>query len=79
MNEEELIKELGDKIIEELEKLNVDDKRKLMNVPMVRFAIPNMDRPLEIEGITIDQDFLSRLEEYVQDEIEMSEFPTVLH
>lgn len=34
---------------------------------------------IEIDGVEITDEFLSRLEKYVQDELEMMHKPTILH
>lgn len=38
-----------------------------------------MEGPLVIDGVEINDEFIEKLEAYVQEELEMLEKPTILH
>ncbi len=81
MNEDEMIKELAKPIIEKLKELEktYEGDHTIMEIPRIKFIHDGMNGPIEIDGVEIDDVFIERLEQYVQDEIEMSHTPTILH
>lgn len=80
MNDDELVKELAKPIIEQLEKLAEKfDSSDMPQIPMIKFMIEPLEEPIYINDIEVTDELLHKLEEYLQDEIEMMHGPTILH
>ncbi len=80
MNEDEMIKELAEPIIEKLKELEKElEDRQMVEIPQIKLMRQPLTESIEIDGVEITDEFLSRLEKYVQDELEMMHKPTILH
>lgn len=80
MTEDELIKELAEPIIEKLKEVDKEmSGHDMSEVPQVHFVRDSQHFPSEIDGYEITDDFLERLETYIQDELEAFHRPSVLH
>ncbi len=80
MNEDEMIKELAEPIIEKLKELEKElGDRKMVEIPQIKLMRQPLSESIEIDGVEITDEFLARLEEYVQDELEMMHKPSILH
>ena len=68
-------------IIEQLKKLdNSEIQKKWNQIPKIHFVRDDgMEGPLVIDGVEINDEFIEKLEAYVQEELEMLEKPTILH
>lgn len=79
--EEKIIKELADPIIEQIKSMKEEDLKKYWNhIPSIRFVVENQtNQPVKIDGVEITDDFIKKLEAYVQEELEMINMPTILH
>ncbi len=81
MNEDKVIEQIARPIIEQLKKLdNSEIQKKWNQIPKIHFVRDNgMEGPLVIDGVEINDEFIEKLEAYVQEELEMLEKPTILH
>ena len=81
MNEDKVIEQIARPIIEKLKKLdNSEIQKKWNQIPKIHFVRDNgMEGPLVIDGVEINDEFIEKLEAYVQEELEMLEKPTILH
>lgn len=81
MNEDKVIEQIARPIIEQLKKLDDSEIQKKWNqIPKIHFVRDNgMEGPLVIDGVEINDEFIEKLEAYVQEELEMLEKPTILH
>lgn len=81
MNEDEVIEQIARPIIEQLKKLdNSEIQKKWNQIPKIHFVRDDgMEGPLVIDGVEINDEFIEKLEAYVQEELEMLEKPTILH
>ncbi|MDD7282015.1 hypothetical protein [Floccifex sp.] len=79
MTEDELIKELAEPIIKQIEKIAQEHGSELPAIPRVEFVVDPNSLPKTIEGVEITSDLLKKLQEYLEDEIEMICAPTILH
>ena len=81
MNEDKVIEQIARPIIEQLKKLdNSEIQKKWNQIPKIHFVRDDgMEGPLVIDGVEINDEFIEKLEAYVQDELEMLEKPTILH
>lgn len=53
---------------------------KWNQIPKIHFVRDDgMEGPLVIDGVEINDEFIEKLEAYVQEELEMLEKPTILH
>lgn len=78
---DKVIKEIAEPILEQLKKMNKEDvSRYRAQIPKIRFIREDgSDEPVTIDGVEINEHFIKRLEEYLQEELEMLEEPTILH
>lgn len=81
MNEDKVIEQIARPIIEQLKKLdNSEIQKKWNQIPKIHFVRDDgMEAPLVIDGVEINDEFIEKLEAYVQEELEMLEKPTILH
>lgn len=81
MNEDKVIEQIARPIVEQLKKLdNSEIQKKWNQIPKIHFVRDNgMEGPLVIDGVEINDEFIEKLEAYVQEELEMLEKPTILH
>lgn len=80
MIDEKLLKQLADPIIEQLEKINKKiDPDTIIQIPKVKIMMDPGVETLKLGDVEVDAEFLHALEEYIQEELEMMNFPTVLH
>ena len=81
MNEDKVIEQLARPLIEQLKKLdNSEIQKKWNQIPKIHFVRDDgMEGPLVIDGVEINDEFIEKLEAYVQEELEMLEKPTILH
>ena len=81
MNEDKVLEQIAKPIIEQLKKLDDADFQKKWNqIPKIHFVKDaNGDEPIVIDGVEINDEFIAKLESYVQEELEMLEKPTILH
>lgn len=81
MNEDKVIEQIARPIIEQLKKLdNSEIQKKWNQIPKIHFVRDDeMEGPLVIDGVEINDEFIEKLEAYVQEELEMLEKPTILH
>lgn len=81
MNEDKVIEQIAGPIIEQLKKLdNSEIQKKWNQIPKIHFVRDDgMEGPLVIDGVEINDEFIEKLEAYVQEELEMLEKPTILH
>ena len=81
MNEDKVIEQISRPIIEQLKKLdNSEIQKKWNQIPKIHFVRDDgMEGPLVIDGVEINDEFIEKLEAYVQEELEMLEKPTILH
>lgn len=81
MNEDKVIEQIARPIIEQLNKLDDSEIQKKWNqIPKIHFVRDDgMEGPLVIDGVEINDEFIEKLEAYVQEELEMLEKPTILH
>ena len=81
MNEDKVIEQIARPIIEQLKKLDNSEIQKNWNqIPKIHFVRDDgMEGPLVIDGVEINDEFIEKLEAYVQEELEMLEKPTILH
>lgn len=81
MNEDKVIEQIARPIIEQLKKLdNSEIQKKWNQIPKIHFVREDgMEGPLVIDGVEINEEFIEKLEAYVQEELEMLEKPTILH
>ncbi len=80
MNEDEMIKELAEPIIEKIKELEKElGNRQMVEIPQIKLMRQPLTESIEIDGVEITDEFLNRLEEYVQDELEMIHKPSILH
>ncbi len=80
MNEDEMIKELAKPIIKKLQEIEKEyGPESIVEIPRIKFVRDFLDEPLEVEGIRITDEFLDKLEDYIQDELEMTHLPTLMH
>lgn len=81
MNEDKVIEQIARPIIEQLKKLDKSEIQKKWNqIPKIHFVRDDgMEGPLVIDGVEINDEFIEKLEAYVQEELEMLEKPTILH
>ena len=81
MDEDKVIKQIARPIIEQLKKLdNSEIQKKWNQIPKIHFVRDDgMEGPLVIDGVEINDEFIEKLEAYVQEELEMLEKPTILH
>lgn len=80
MNEDEMIKELAEPIIEKIKELEKElGDRQMVEIPQIKLMRQPLTESIEIDGVEITDEFLNRLEEYVQDELEMIHKPSILH
>ena len=81
MNEDKVIEQIARPIIEQLKKLdNSEIQKKWNQIPKIHFVRDDgMEGPLIIDGVEINDEFIEKLEAYVQEELEMLEKPTILH
>lgn len=81
MNEDKVIEQIARPIIEQLKKLDNSEVRKKWNqIPKIHFVRDDgIESPLVIDGVEINDEFIEKLEAYVQEELEMLEKPTILH
>lgn len=81
MNEDKVIEQIARPIIEQLKKLdNSEIQKKWNQIPKIHFVREDgMEGPLVIDGVEINDEFIEKLEAYVQEELEMLEKPTILH
>lgn len=81
MNEDKVIEQIARPIIEQLKKLdNSEIQKKWNQIPKIHFVRDDgMENPLVIDGVEINDEFIEKLEAYVQEELEMLEKPTILH
>ncbi len=80
MNEDEMIKELAEPIIEKIKELEKElGDRQMVEIPQIKLMRQPLSESIEIDGVEITDEFLNRLEEYVQEELEMIHKPSILH
>ncbi|MDD6459902.1 hypothetical protein [Absicoccus porci] len=80
MTEDELMKELAGPIIEKLKEVDKEmGDQNMSEVPQVHFVRNHLQLPTEIDGFEITDEFLEKLEQYIQDELESFHKPSVLH
>lgn len=81
MNEDKVIEQIARPIVEQLKKLdNSEIQKKWNQIPKIHFVRDDgMEGPLVIDGVEINDEFIEKLEAYVQEELEMLEKPTILH
>ena len=80
MNEDEMIKELAKPIIKKLQEIEKEyGPESIVEIPRIKFVRDFLDEPLEVEGIRITDEFLDKVEDYIQDELEMTHLPTLMH
>ena len=81
MNEDKVIEQIARPIIEQLKKLdNSEIQKKWNQIPKIHFVRDDgMEGPLVSDGVEINDEFIEKLEAYVQEELEMLEKPTILH
>ena len=81
MNEDKVIEQIARPIIEQLKKLdNSEIQKKWNQIPKIHFVRDDgMEGPLVIDGVEINDEFIEKLEAYVQEELEVLEKPTILH
>lgn len=81
MNEDKVIEQIARPIIEQLKKLdNSEIQKKWNQIPKIHFVRDDgMEGPLVIDGVEINDEFIEKLEAYVQEELEKLEKPTILH
>lgn len=80
MNEDEMIKELAEPIIEKIKELEKElGDRQMVEIPQIMLMRQPLSESIEIDGVEITDEFLNRLEEYVQEELEMIHKPSILH
>lgn len=80
MNEDEMLKELAEPIIEKLKEVEKElGDRQMVEIPQIKLVRQKMEEPIVIDGFEITDAFLDKLEEYVQDELEMIHKPSILH
>ena len=81
MNEDKVIEQIARPNIEQLKKLdNSEIQKKWNQIPKIHFVRDDgMEGPLVIDGVEINDEFIEKLEAYVQEELEMLEKPTILH
>ena len=80
MTKKEQIKKIAEPILNEIKKMeekNKDDNLAIL--PQIHFVYDASNSPKEIDGIQIDEEFITELEHYIQEEIEMMHMPTILH
>ena len=59
---------------------HADFQKKWNQIPKIHFVKDaNGDEPIVIDGVEINDEFIAKLESYVQEELEMLEKPTILH
>ncbi|MDO4468121.1 MAG: hypothetical protein Q4C49_14155 [Bacillota bacterium] len=80
MVDEKLLKEFAEPILEQLEKLQKKvGSDTILQIPKIRLMMdPSVDT-LKLGDKEVDEEFLKALEEYIQEELEMMNEPTVLH
>ena len=73
MNEDKVIEQIARPIIEQLKKLdNSEIQKKWNQIPKIHFVRDDgMEGPLVIDGVEINDEFIEKLEAYVQEELEM--------
>lgn len=81
MNEDKVIEQIARPIIEQLKKLdNSEIQKKWNQIPKIHFVRDDgMEGPLVIDSVEINDEFIEKLEAYIQEELEMLEKPTILH
>ena len=74
------MKELAEPILEKLKEVDKEmGNQNMYEVPQVHFVRNHLQLPAEIDGFEITDEFLEKLEKYIQDELESFHKPTVLH
>ncbi|MGM9946640.1 hypothetical protein [Floccifex sp.] len=79
MNEDELIKKLAEPIIRQIERMSTQYDGKISQLPQIKFVFEQTNEPIVIDGIEITDEIIQKLENYLQDELEMICSPTMLH
>lgn len=79
MNDDKLIKELAQPIIEELEKIEEQLKGENVQLPQIKLILDPSSDPMIFNDVEITEDILKKLEQYLQEELEMMHAPTILH
>lgn len=80
MNEDEMLKELAAPIIEKLKEVEAElGEHQLYEIPQIKLIRQTIHEPMVIDGVEITDEFLDKLEEYVQNELECIHKPSILH
>lgn len=80
MKQDEMIKVLAKPIIEKLQEWEDQyGSDSMVQIPKIKFVRDEFEEPLEVEGIMITDEFLDKLEQYIEDELEMNHRPTLMH
>ncbi len=75
-----MIKQLAEPILKQLEEFEKQNsEHPFAEIPRIHFARDYSQGPIEINGFQLDEQFLNKLEQYIQDEIDMMHMPTVIH
>lgn len=82
MTEEEMIRQIAEPILEQLKKIEKQlGNQRMSQIPQVKFVKESemLDGPFMIGDIEVTDELLEKMEAYIQEEIEMTHEPTVLH
>ena len=74
------IEKIARPILDQLEEIIKDaSPNELRQLPQVRFMREPIKESIWYDDVEITEEFLHELEEYIQEEIEMMQTPTILH
>ena len=81
MKNDELIKQIAQPILEQLEKYeNLVGTDKIMALPEIHFIVDKrQDGPIKLGDVELTDEIIQDLEAYLQEQIEATHKPTILH
>ncbi len=77
-----MVKKIAEPILEQLKKLEQKyDASNMYQIPQVKFVYQDFlgDKPIKVGDIEITKELLEKVEDYIEDEIEMMHQPTIFH
>ena len=74
------IEKIARPILDQLQEfMNKSNPEEMVELPHVRFMREPLKESIWFDDVEITEEFIQRLEEYIQDELEMMHKPTILH
>ena len=74
------IEKIARPILDQLQEfMNKSNPEEMVELPQVRFMREPLKESIWFDDVEITEEFIQRLEEYIQDELEMMHKPTILH